>query len=223
MNPVDDDDTTLESRFRSAAATIPAHGDVNDVLHGRDVSVRATASSRPSRHFVSYAAAASLVVLVGGLVAISTRNNTPQTSPAQSPSTTAATEPTSPDEQLPIRGVKYATATTAVGVVELYDSPDTAEQCFTLALADGSDLADCFPNESVHDGTAYVYLRMRPEEPGLLIGLTDPDSSVRVEIGDTSTEPDDHGIWVAEVPNGTDTFIVDTDNGPQTFRIQEPG
>ena len=146
-----------------------------------------------------------------------------QTSPAQSPSTTAATEPTSPDEQLPIRGVKYATATTAVGVVELYDSPDTAEQCFTLALADGSDLADCFPNESVHDGTAYVYLRMRPEEPGLLIGLTDPDSSVRVEIGDTSTEPDDHGIWVAEVPNGTDTFIVDTDNGPQTFRIQEPG
>ena len=53
MNPVDDDDTTLESRFRSAAATIPAHGDVNDVLHGRDVSVRATASSRPNRHFVS--------------------------------------------------------------------------------------------------------------------------------------------------------------------------
>jgi hypothetical protein len=222
MNPIEDD-TTLEARFRSAAATIPAHGDVNDVLHGRDVSVRATASSRPNRHFVSYAAAAGLIVLLGGLVAISTRNDTSRTTPAQSPATTAVTEPTSPDEQLPIRGVKYATATTALGVVELYDSPETGEQCFTLALADGSDLADCFPNESVHDGTAYVYVRLRPQEPGLLIGLTDPDSSVRVEIGDTSTEPDENGIWVAEVPHGTDTFIVDTDNDPQTFRIQEPG
>lgn len=223
MNPVDDDDTTLESRFRSAAAMIPAHGDVNDVLHGRVVSVRATTSSRPNRHFVSYAAAAGLLILVGGLVAITTRNDAQQTAPAQSPATTAVTTPTSPDEQLPIRGVKYATVTTAVGVVDLYDSPDTGEKCFTLALADGSDLADCFPNESVHDGTAYVYARMLPQEPGLLIGLTDPDSSVRVEIGDTSTEPDALGIWVAEVPTGVDMFIVDTGNGPQTFRIQEPG
>ncbi len=223
MNPVDDDDTTLESRFRTAAATIPAHGDVNDVLHGRVVSVKATTSSRPNRHFVSYAAAAGLVILVAGLVAITTRNDDPQTAPAQSPAATAATAPISPDEQLPIRGVKYATTTTSVGVVDLYDSPDTGEKCFTLALPDGSDLADCFPNESVHDGTAYVYARARPQDPGLLVGLTDPDSSVRVEIGDTSTEPDALGIWVAEVPAGVDMFMVDTGTGPQAFRIQEPG
>lgn len=224
MNPVDNDDTTLESRFRTAAELIPAHGDVNDVLHGRVVSVQAHASNRPNRHLAGYAVAAGLVVLVGGLVAISTRDNTPQTAPAQSLSTTAVTEPTNPDEQqLPIRGVKYVTATTALGVVALYDSPETGEQCFTLAPADGSDLADCFLNESVHNGTAYVYLHMRPEDSGLLIGLTDPDASVRVEIGDTSIEPDAHGIWVAEVPIGTTTFIVETVNGPQTFRIQKPG
>ena len=110
-----------------------------------------------------------------------------------------------------------------LGAVDLYDSAETSEKCFTLALADGSDVADCFPNESVHDGTAYVYLRKRPEEPGLLIGLTDPDSNVHVEIGDASTEPDEHGVWVAEVPVGTDTFIVETVEGPQTFRIRPPG
>ena len=70
MNPINNNNTTLESRFRSAAATIPAHGDVNDVLHGRAVSVRATASSRPNRHFVSYAAAAGLVVLLNYIVAV---------------------------------------------------------------------------------------------------------------------------------------------------------
>lgn len=223
MNSSDDGDTTLESRFRSAAAMIPAHGDVDDILHGRVVSVRARESGRPNRHLVGYAAAAGLVLLLGGLVAIGTRNSPPATTPAQSPSTTAVTDPTDPAQELPIRGVKYATAITLLGAVDLYDSAETSEKCFTLALADGSDVADCFPNESVHDGTAYVYLRKRPEEPGLLIGLTDPDSNVHVEIGDASTEPDEHGVWVAEVPVGTDTFIVETVEGPQTFRIRPPG
>jgi|CXWL01.1.fsa_nt_gi hypothetical protein len=223
MKPIDDDDTTLESRFRSAAAMISAHGDVNEVLHGRGVSVRANASSRPNRYFVGYAAAAGLVLVLGGLVAIGNRNDAPEATRAHSPSTTTVTEPTNPELQLPIRGVKYATAMTSHGVVDLYDSPETGEKCFTLALADGSDLADCFPNESVDDGTAYVYLRMRPKEPGLLIGLTDPDSNVHVEIGDSSTEPGEHGIWVAEVPDGTDTFIVETVDGAQTFPIQQPG
>lgn len=222
MNPVDRNDTTLESRFRAVAASIHAHGDVNDVLHGRIVTPRAVAPALHTRRAVSYAAAAGLVVLLAGLVAISTREGASETAPAQSPSTTATTAPSDPDDALPIRGTKYATAMTAVGAVDLYDSPDTGEQCFTLALADGTDLADCFPNESVHDGTAYVYLHARPAEPGLLIGLTDPDTTVRVEVGDTSTEPDEHGIWVAEVPNGTATFIVETDSNPQTFRIQEP-
>lgn len=180
------------------------------------------------------AVAAALVVTVGGLAALGSRNTADPADPAASgpaPAETVGTVQPSvldpitsgaiatdlsdgalPDDLVVRFGAELADASQ----IWVYDSASTDQVCFVRVAGD-TQSAGCVDPTTYQTGITWSL-----EGTGtaaLLWGLTPPSIPVTVMIGDRTIESDSNGLWYTAVPADATSFTITTPTGATTVPI----
>ena len=133
--------------------------------------------------------------------------------PTQIDSTTGA------EEAAPFTDAVLATSESEIGTLRIVEGAERNTRCITITHPDGAIGFSCFDSDVADNGTAYVYFRRTPKDPGFLVGMVDPNSAFTASVGDRTTTADANGIWWTQVDDGDTTFVLNTATGPVEFSI----
>lgn len=161
--------------------------------------------------------AVSAAIVGGGLVAgaaIASAFPTGAARPAEIDSTTGA------EEAAPFSDVVIAKSESVIGTLRIVEGTEPNTRCITVTHPDNAIGFSCFDSKVADNGTAYVYFRRRPSEPGFLVGIVDKNASFSASVGNQTVTADDNGIWWTQVGDHDTTFVLNTATGPVEFTIE---
>jgi hypothetical protein len=107
----------------------------------------------------------------------------------------------------------------SVGNVLVYDDPSADQVC--LYLDYGLSLnGGCFSDDSVSAYDAVIEIWPNPSPaPGVLFGMVPVGADARVEIGDSTVQPDTQGLWFAELGDDVTSYVYVTPEGSRTVPL----
>lgn len=171
------------------------------------------------RSYVIVAAIGS--VLLAGCGA--TTDASPAGDASIEPATTAPVEriPPPPGMIPPTARLQHSVHS-SVGEVLLYDDPSGDQVC--LYLDYGLSLnGGCFSEDSVRAYDAVIESWPNPSPaPGVLFGVVPIGADARVEISDSTVQPDAQGLWFAELGNDVTSYVYVTPEGSRTVPLRQP-
>ena len=124
------------------------------------------------------------------------------------------------EEAAPFSDIVIATSESEIGTLRIVEGTDPATRCVTITHPDNAIGFSCFDSDVADNGTAYVYFRRRPTEPGFLVGIVDKNTSFSATVGNQTVTADDNGIWWAQVGDNDTTFVLNTATGAVEFTIE---
>lgn len=129
-------------------------------------------------------------------------------------------ETTGIEEAAPFSDVVIAASETEIGTLRVVEGTDPDTRCITITHPDNAIGFSCFDSNVADNGTAYVYFRRTPTEPGFLVGIVDKNASFSASVGDQTVTADDNGIWWAQVGDDDTAFVLNTATGAVKFTIE---
>lgn len=124
------------------------------------------------------------------------------------------------EEAAPFSDVVLAESESEIGTLRIVEGTEPNTRCVTITHPDNATGFSCFDSDVADNGTAYVYFRRSPTEPGFLVGIVDKNASFSASIGDQTVTADDNGIWWAQVSDHDKTFMLNTATGAVEFTIE---
>jgi hypothetical protein len=174
------------------------------------------------------AAGATLVLVIGGLVALSNRG--PDTvgsgdglgETLSSGAVQTTDDPLNvlddlpPDQFPPDVALRFSAPLGESGQIWVYDSASTSQVCFVRHLDDTTSVG-CL--DQLTYGTGQGWSSESNHGASLLWGFTATTNPVTVTIGDIVVSSDENGLWFTVPPPGATAFTISTASGTETYEL----
>jgi|CXWL01.1.fsa_nt_gi hypothetical protein len=140
--------------------------------------------------------------------------------PTGAPHPAGIDDTTGAEEAAPFSDVVIATSESGIGTLRIVEGTEPDTRCLTVTHPDNAIGFSCFDSKVADNGTAYMYFRRRPSDPGFLVGILDKNASFSASVGDRTVTADDNGIWWTQVGDHDTTFVLNMATGPVEFTIE---